>query len=229
MELYGKKSKSIPQKTIIILLELLLLTLAYWILFRGGGTVLLNKIGIHTQPGDLGSRSIVFVFSFIVFIRLTFMMLYLLKRKILWEESLSVPFAFALYYIGFALLVYSRQSPIGGWDYFGIFIFLAGSLLNTLSELQRHFWKQQPEHKGMLYTKGLFAYAMHINYFGDLLWVSAYAIVTRNPYSVIIPAFLFCFFAFYNIPKLDSYLAEKYKAQFGAYRVKTKKFIPFIY
>lgn len=229
MELYGKKSKSIPQKTTIILLELLLLALAYWILFLGGGTILLNKIGIHVQPGDYESRGIVFAFSFIVFIRLTFMMLYLLKRKIPWAESLSVPFAFALYYIGFALLVYNRQSPIDGWDYFGVLIFLAGSILNTFSELQRHFWKQHPEHKGRLYTKGLFAHAMHINYFGDLLWVSAYAIITRNPYSVFIPVLLFCLFAFYNIPKLDSYLAEKYKAQFDAYRAKTKKLIPFIY
>lgn len=229
MELYGKKSKSIPQKTTIILLELLLLALAYWILFLGGGTILLNKIGIHVQPGDYGSRAIVFAFSCIVFIRLTFMMLYLLKRKIPWEESLSVPFAFALYYIGFALLVYNRQASVGWWDYFGIIVFVAGSLLNTLSELQRHFWKQHPENKGMLYTKGLFAHSMHINYFGDLLWVSSYAIITRNPYSVSIPAFLFCLFAFYNIPKLDSYLAGKYKDQFEVYRAKTKKFIPFIY
>lgn len=229
MELYGQKSKSIPQKITIIFLELLLLALSYWILFLGGGTLLLGKIGIVVQPGVEVGRAIVFVFSCIVFIRLTFMMLYLLKRKIPWEESLSVPFAFALYYIGYALLVYGRQSPIDGWDYFGILIFLAGSLINTFSELQRHFWKQCPEHKGKLYTKGLFQYAMHINYFGDLLWVSAYAIITRNPYSVCIPILLFSLFVFYNIPKLDSYLAGKYGDQFDAYRLKTKKFIPFIY
>lgn len=229
MELYGKKSGSIPQKTTIILLELLLLALAYWILFLGGGTILLDKIGIYVQPGDYETLAIVFAFSCIVFIRMTFMMLYLLKRKIPWEESLSVPFAFALYYIGFALLVYGRKSSTDEWDYFGILIFLVGSILNTFSELQRHLWKQYPGHKGMLYTKGLFAYSMHINYFGDLLWVSAYAIITRNLYSAFIPVLLFCLFTFYNIPKLDGYLAAKYKAQFDGYRAKTKKLIPFIY
>jgi protein-S-isoprenylcysteine O-methyltransferase Ste14 len=229
MDLYGKKSTSIPQKLTITFLELLLLTVSYWILFLSGGTFILDKFGINTEPGDYMSRATIFTFSCIVFIRMTFMMFYLLKRKIPWEESFSVPIAFALYYIGFALLVYGRQSPMDGWDYLGMVVFLTGSLINTLSELQRHFWKKRPEHKGMLYTHGLFQHAMHINYFGDLLWVSAYAIITRNIYSISIPLLLFCLFTFYNIPQLDAYLAKKYRMQFDAYSTKTKKFIPFIY
>ena len=70
---------------------------------------------------------------------------------------------------------------------------------------------------------------MHINFFGDLLWVSAYAMITRNWYALIIPIFIFCFFAFANIPKLDAYLAKKYSTEFEDYSKKTKKFIPFIY
>lgn len=229
MELYGKKSRSLPQKVTIVVIELLLLYLSYWILFQNGGLILLSTMHMETTVGSHLARSITFLFSLVVFARMTFMMFFLLKRKIPWEESISVPFAFALYYIGFSLLVYNRTTPIDVWDYVAITIFLFGSFLNTYSELQRFFWKRQPEHQGRLYTEGLFGYAMHINYFGDLLWVSAYAIVTRNPYAVTIPVFLFCFFAFYNIPKLDAYLAEKYKGQFVAYRQKTKKFIPFVY
>jgi protein-S-isoprenylcysteine O-methyltransferase Ste14 len=229
MELYGKKSKSIPQKITIVGIELLLLYVSYWILFQGGGSILLEKIGVETTAGNYTGKVIIFTFSLIVFVRMTFMMFYLLKRKIPWEESISVPMAFALYYIGFSLLGYNRTTPIDAWDYVAIAVFLFGSFLNTCSELQRHFWKKQPENQGKLYTKGLFSYSMHINYFGDLLWVSAYAIVTRNLHAAAIPLFLLCFFAFYNIPKLDAYLAERYKGQFEAYRQKTKKFIPFIY
>ena len=69
---------------------------------------------------------------------------------------------------------------------------------------------------------------MHINYFGDLLWVLGYAFVTNNLYSFLIPLFLFCFFYFYNIPKLDAYLAERYQDAFEEYRRKTKRFIPFV-
>ena len=123
---------------------------------------------------------------------MTFMMIYLLKRKIPWEESFSVPMAFALYFIGFPILTLNRDVSINWIDYLAIFIFIVGSCLNTVSELQRHFWKKHPENKGKLYTIGLFKYSMHINYFGDILWVGAYAIITRNYYSITIPILLFC-------------------------------------
>jgi len=157
------------------------------------------------------------------------MMFVFLKRKIAFEEVISVPFAFAIYYLGFAILGYPTNIPIGFIDYIGIAIFLFGSYLNTASEFQRHIWKKDTNNKGKLYTIKLFSYSMHINYFGDLLWVIGYAILTRNIYSISIVIFLFIFFTFFNIPKLDKYLSEKYKEQFNEYQKKTKKFIPFIY
>ena len=154
---------------------------------------------------------------------------YFLKRAIPLEEAISIPLAFSLYYIGFAFLGYANTSPIGWLDYLAVAIYLLGSYLNTGSEWQRDRWKKRPENKGKLYTVGLFSWSMHINYFGDLLWVTAYAIVTRNAWSILIVLFLFCFFAFFNIPKLDAYLAEKYGEQFDAYQKKTKRLIPFLY
>ena len=136
--------------------------------------------------------------------------------------------AFALYYIGFPLLINKTQVNISLVDYIGIGLFLIGSFLNTFSELQRHFWKAKPENKGKIYSKGLFSWSMHINYFGDFLWVIAYAVITWNIFSISIPIFLFCFFVFYNIPKLDNYLLGKYKDSFTEYSKKTKRFIPFV-
>lgn len=229
MELYGKKSSSIPQKVVIISLEIILLFLSWWILFQSGGKIILGWIGITVSSGNLITREIIFVFSLIVFARMSFTLVYLLKRHIPWEESVSVPMAFALYYIGYALLGYNRMSAINWPDYFAIGLFLTGCAFNTVSEIQRHFWKKRPENKGKLYTKGLFRYSMHINYFGDVLWVSAYAIVTRNWYSIFIPVFLLSFFIFYNIPQLDAYLASKYGIEFEEYKINTRNLIPFIY
>lgn len=146
-----------------------------------------------------------------------------------WEETFSILFAFALYYVGFALFGYRSTQNIDFVDILAIGIFLLGSFLNTGSEIARDKWKKDLNNSGQLYTIGLFKYSMHINYFGDLLWVSAYALLTRNWYSITIPVFLFCFFTFYNIPKLDAYLSSKYGKQFEEYRNITKKFIPFIY
>ncbi len=229
MNLYGQKSKSIPQKIVIHLLETFFLGLSYWILFLHGGELILEKLSIHNASSATLRRTIIFTFSIVIFLRLSFMMFHLLKRKIPWEESVSVPVAFALYYIGFSLFVLPTDKSIDAIDFFGIILFIFGSFLNTYGEVLRDIWKRNPENKGKIYTEGLFKCSMHVNYFGDLLWVSAYAILTRNWFSVTIPIFLFCFFVFYNIPKLDKYLQEKYGEKFEEYAKGTKKFIPYIY
>lgn len=225
MELYGQSSRSIPQKTVILALESLILACSYVILFKGKALIPF----LATPDGDLWRRECVFAFNCIVYLRMWITIAYLVRRKIPWEEAIGIPLAFAVYYIGFSLLVLHTHHPFDGLDVAGIVIYLLGAFLNTASELQRDSWKKDPAHKGKLYTGGLFGLSMHINYFGDLLWVSGYAIITRNPWAALIPLMLFCLFAFYNIPKLDAYLAEKYGEQFTSYRAGTKRFIPFLY
>ena len=83
--------------------------------------------------------------------------------------------------------------------------------------------------KDKIYTEGFFKYSRHINYFGDILWVAAYALVTKNWYAATIPIILFCFFALYNAPKLDKYLKDKYGKSYEEYAKKTKMLIPYIY
>lgn len=229
MDMYGQQNKSIPQKITIFILEMVLLWVAYQIMFGMWNSLVSGWIGTDVENQSFTRKVIVFIFSLIVFFRINAMMFFWLKRKIPWEESFSIPFAFALYFIGFAIFVLTCSKVFDWFDYLGIFIFLLGSFLNTFSEIQRNVWKKKPEHKGQLYTKGLFGLSMHINFFGDVLWVTAYAMLTRNWYAGIIPLWLFCFFAFYNIPKLDHYLSGKYGQQFEAYKSSTKKFIPFIY
>src|SRR5699024_11553 len=114
MDLYGQKSKSIPQKIVIHLIEVLLLWLSYWILFQNGGQWVENHLNIHDATGDPSRRIIIFVFNIVIFLRLAYMMVFLLKRRIPWEESISVPFAFALYFIGFSLFVLPTSSPLDG-------------------------------------------------------------------------------------------------------------------
>lgn len=229
MELYGQQSKSIPQKLTIHILEILLLWLSYWILFQDGGIWLENALRIHNSTEFTTRRVVIFVFSVITFFRFAFMMIVLLKRAIPWEESFSVPFAFALYFVGFSFFVLPTSKPIDFIDIFGIILFVVGSVLNTGGEILRNKWKKNPDNKGKIYTEGFFKYSRHINYFGDMLWVTAYAILTRNWYAVSIPIFLFCLFAFYNAPKLDKYLKEKYGKGYDDYAKKTKMLIPFIY
>jgi len=229
MDLYGTKSSSTGQKILIVSIELVLLFVSYKILFGQWDTIFYRCLGLSSPTGDHVRNVVNFTFSCIVFLRLTFMMFFLMERTIPMAEALGVGSAFALYYVGYALLTVNTIIPLGAVDYLGIFFFVTGSFINTFSEVQRHRWKQQPEHQGKIYTEGLFRYAMHINYFGDVLWVMGYAILSRNPWSCLVPLWLFGFFVFYNIPKLDNYLKEKYGGQFIQYRERTKKIIPFVY
>lgn len=188
-----------------------------------------KHLHIQLAQQDTERRWIIFAFNIITFLRLAYAMIFLLKRRIPWEESISVPLAFALYYVGFSLFVLPESTPLDGLDLFAVVLFLLGSLLNTGGEVLRDRWKRKPANKGKIYTGGFFKYSRHINYFGDLLWVAAYALVTRNWYAVTIPVLLFFFFAFYNAPKLDQYLKEKYGADYEGYAKRTKMLIPFIF
>ncbi len=226
MDLYGRYDRSLPQKSVMVGLELCILAVSYWVLFLGGYGSIFHS---GTMVGDLGRHVLIFIFSCIVLVRTSVTFFYLLKRAVPWQEAVSVPFAFAIYYLGYALLGYPSGKPVDAVDVFAILLFLFGSFLNTYSELQRDRWKKVPSNKGHLYTSGLFSYSMHINYFGDILWVTAYAIVTRNWYSAAIPVLIFFFFAFYNAPKLDSYLRSKYGTEFEEYSKRTKKLVPFLY
>ncbi len=229
MDLYAQKSKSIPQKIVMNLVEILLLWFSYWILFQKGGNWMENHLHIHSVSDNTERRIFIFIFNVIIFLRLFYGMLFLVKRRIIWEESISVSFAFAMYFIGFSLFVLPVSKPIDGLDYVAMAIFIIGCVLNTGGEILRARWKKKPENKGKIYTNGFFKYSRHINYFGDLLWVAAYALMTKNIWAITILVFLFCFFAFYNAPMLDKYLKGKYGKDYEEYAGKTKMLIPFIY
>jgi protein-S-isoprenylcysteine O-methyltransferase Ste14 len=229
MDLYGQQSRSIPQKLIIHFIDILLLWLSYWILFQDGGDWFGNHLHFQNKADSFYRRTILFIFNIVTFLRLGYMMVFLLKRKIPWEESISVPLAFAVYYIGFSLFVLPVSQAVDGLDFLAVILFITGCILNTGGEILRDTWKKNPENKGKIYTKGLFRYSRHINYFGDILWVTGYAMVTRNWYAASIPVLIFCFFAFYNAPKLDKYLKGKYGNEYDAYASNTKMLIPFLF
>jgi steroid 5-alpha reductase family enzyme len=114
-----------------------------------------------------------------------------LKRAIGWKEAVSILFAFLVYYVGSPLLGGTTSGPVDWIDGVAIGLFCAGSFINTYSEILRDIWRKKPENRDKLYTGGPFQYARHINYFGDILWGSGLALLTRNAWSALIPLCLF--------------------------------------
>ena len=220
MNLYGDHRSSVPQKLVMLTFGALLLALSYLLLF-GQAAV--------PEAAEAGQRALILAFSLVTFLRFCLTLGFLLKRAVSWEEAFTVPVAFGFYYLGFAYLATWAGVPTVGATLLGVFLFAGGSSLNTLAELQRHVWKARPENRGKLYTGGLFRYAVHINYFGDVLWVLGYAVVTGTPWAYLLPTLLFGFFTFYNVPKLDAYLNRKYAPEFQTYRQHTKRLVPYLY
>jgi len=152
-----------------------------------------------------------------------------LKRKMEWTEALTVStimtvVIFACLYIGG-----NKDKAVNYLDISGIVLFLCGSFINTCSEFQRHIWKKNPENKGKLYTQGFFKYSIHINYFGDVVLFSGFALITNDLRTLIIPLVMALNFMFFIIPSLDAYLGKKYGKEFDEYARRTKKLIPYIY
>jgi len=227
--MHGQPETSQVPRTTWVILHLILVGVAGWIYFGGGIQTVTTWLGTASGPGDMARRVVLFAFSIILWSRMSFGAFYLLKRKFGWDEFGGVLLATIIYQVGFAMLGAAESAPIGLIDIAAIALFLFGSYLNTGSELARHRFKARPENQGKLYTVGLFRFSRHINYFGDLLWVTAWALLTRNPWAGLIPVMLAGAFIFAFIPSLDSYLQAHYGDQYTAWAQETKRFIPFIY
>ena len=107
-------------------------------------------------------------------------------------------------------------------------LYLVGSSFNTGSELHRHLWKKHPENRGRIFTRGLFRFTRHPNYLGDLILFLGWVLMAGNLWLLIIPALMYCGFAFLNAPALDRYLAEHYGEQYTRWAADTPALIPFI-
>lgn len=122
----------------------------------------------------------------------------------------------------------TNPKAVGVVEIVGVALYLFGSYINTQVEYARHIWKLNPHNKGKPYTAGLFQYAMHINYFGDLVLFVGLALLSHIN-LLIIPFLMFVNFAFNIIPSLDRYLEKKYSDQFVTYAKETKKLIAWVY
>ncbi|MEO6773415.1 MAG: hypothetical protein ABI467_10410, partial [Kofleriaceae bacterium] len=133
MDLYGTHDRSIPQKVIIILLELGLIYVSWRLLFGDWGVGFARWMDWPAAASD--RRTAVFACNLVVLVRMTFMMVVLLQRRIPFDEAFTVPFAFAIYYVGFALLTLRTSAPLGPAGFVGIGLFVVGSLVNSGAEL----------------------------------------------------------------------------------------------
>lgn len=213
MNMYGIHTKTTAAKVYLLIIQIIYLIIDFELITTHFDNFMALNINIM-----LG----------ITFLRFNAMIFFWLPRGISFKEAIGNSLAFGLYYVGFPILAIfgniNSTMTVLGW-----LLFIIGSVVNTTSELLRKPFKDDPTNKGKLYTGGLFKYAIHINYFGDLLWVTGIALTTCNWWSLIIPLMLLILFVFSYIPNADKYLYHHYGKSFLTYQKNTKELIPWIW
>ncbi|MFE7029796.1 methyltransferase family protein [Streptomyces sp. NPDC057621] len=217
--MYGGYDASTGPKILVTTCNALAVAAAGW--FLSGGTD-----AVDAEPLR---RGLLFALSAIYLLRFVATTFVMLKRSMEWSEAATVGVWVVVIHGTMAYLGGTNSASVGVVTWLGILLYLVGSYLNTGSEYQRKVWKRAPEHKGKLYTEGLFKYSMHINYFGDVVLFTGFALVTGSLWALVIPVIMACMFSFMNIPMLDKYLAERYGTAFDEYAKKTAKLVPFVY
>lgn len=179
--------------------------------------------------GDFVRNILILSCMCIYFFRLLFTLFIFFQRKMYWGEAIVIanfmPWIFP--YIAYKSGNYS--GTIGWMEIIGILLFFTGSFLNTASEYFRFSWKQKKENTGHLYTGGLFKYARHINYFGDVVLFGGLTIVAHQIQLLIIPISMAFVFVVILIPLKESYLKDKYGNEYISYAANTKMLIPLIF
>ena len=183
----------------------------------------------YQMNGDPVRRIIMASCLTIYFVRLQITVWVFQKRKWTWLETITITVLMSFVLYAFANAGGNNKQVVGIVEVIGILLYLSGSYINTHSEYYRHIWKLEEKNRGRLYTERLFRYAMHINYFGDIVLFTGFAMITHRFSMLVIPSIMTLNFVFIIIPSLDRYLVKKYGVEFRDYAQRTKKLIPWIY
>ncbi|PHR57003.1 MAG: hypothetical protein COA43_12865 [Robiginitomaculum sp.] len=221
------------EKIVFIGLHFAIIVFCVWLVHGNGITKLGLLFGTTWQFADPQRANIALGCAVFYWLRHNITIFYLLKREIKWSEVFGLLAFMAVFEIGFVLIaggiIRGYAIPIGWLDMLGFTGVIVGAYLNSFSEIERKWWKKDPTNKGHCYTQGLFKHAMHINYFGDVVLFTGWALLTANLWALALPALMLYMFIFMHIPALDRYLTKRYGKEFETYAEHTKKLIPFIY
>ena len=223
--------RTLAQRTVFCLGHLAIVLFCAWLLC-GGLARIGGLFGQEWAFASTGRAALLVGCAALYWLRHALTLFYLLARRVDWPEVFGLLGFFALIEIGLLLAggLFPQTPPLfRPLDGLALALVLAGSYLNTASETQRKLWKRDPANQGHCYTGGLFKYSMHINYFGDTVMFTGWALLTATPWALVLPALMAAMFIGFHIPALDAYLATRYPDDFPTYARTTKKFIPFIY
>ncbi len=227
--IYREKSPSLASKSALASIHLLIVCVVVWLLLGSGISRLESLLGVSHELAPLLRRWLLVIAAALYFVRTMITIYVFMKRRFPWSEAVTIAIWILAIDLLFAYCGGRNKAPLGGVGVAGASLVLIGSAINTGAELQRHRWKQRPENTGHIYTGGLFRFARHINYFGDEVLFSGWALMTGQLWMLAVSGIMMCGFIFVNIPSQDRYLEDRYGDEYLAYAQNVRRFIPFLY
>lgn len=227
--MHGEYDRAVAPRVFMAAIHAATVAAVGWLLLGGGLESLRTHWGADWSLASPARRWLLFSAALIYFLRVLITGFYLLKRRMGWGEAVLIAVWVLIIDLVFALLGGINPKGVGMVAALGVIFYVAGSYLNTASELQRKRWKERPGNRGHLFSGGLFRYAMHINYFGDEVLFTGYALMTGSAWTLLVPLLMLAGFLFFNIPELDRHLRAHYGDEFEAYARRTHRFVPYLY
>jgi len=226
---YRDKSPSTGAKATLAAVHLGIVLSALWLLLGGGLGRVDALLGREPHLANPTRRGALAAAAALYFLRTLFTVFVFVRRRMPWSEVATIAVWIGALDAAFAYFGGRNETAFGPTGLAGGVLVLAGSVLNTGSEWQRHLWKRGPGHEGHLFTGGFFGFARHINYFGDLVLFTGWAMVAGRPAFLLVPVVMLCGFVFANVPAQERYLAERYREEFRVYAERTARLIPYVY
>lgn len=103
-------------------------------------------------------------------------------------------------------------------------LFMFGSLINTAADVQKMVAKEQGV---TLVQDGAWRYIRHINYLGDLMRYSSFAVVAGVPWAFLVSGVIFIIYVG-RIKEKEVSMADKYE-DFAVYKSNSVRLIPFLW
>eukprot|EP01083_Nonionella_stella_P097226 273263_1 len=184
----------------------------------------------HLSSNNKYRKLVLMACGWVYFFRVVITNQVMLERQITTEDVVFGPlimYPLIHFSFGFEKSIAKNQN-FHFVDIIFIVLYVVGSFFNTWSEFQRKRFKTLASSKGKLYTKGLFAWTRHPNYFGDALLFMGWGLLTWKWWNVWVSIVMTLTFLYYHIPDLEKYLKGRY-SEWDQYEIDVAPFVPFIH
>ncbi|KAK3985175.1 hypothetical protein QBC44DRAFT_335586 [Cladorrhinum sp. PSN332] len=105
----------------------------------------------------------------------------------------------------------------------GALSFFVGIVMETIPEVQRKFFKEDPKNKGKICDAGLWGWARHINYGAYAIWRAGYGLAAGGwGAAIFMGAWQVWHFVNHSMGLMDDYMVGKYGEKWEEHKKKVK-------